>query len=140
MAHFALLDETNTVTRVDLVEDHHCTDIHGKVVEDRGIAFLKSIYGENSNWKQTSYTGRIRKNFAGCGFSYDPSIDAFIPPKPHSSWILDQNTATWWAPKPKPDMEKWYEWNEETLDWIDKGVLFSEEDKLYLNSVIENED
>jgi len=135
MAHFALLDENNIVTRVDMVEDYHCSDIHGRVIEEIGVEFLKTVYGEESNWKQTSYTGRIRKNYAGIGFVYDPSIDAFVPPKPFDSWILDPHTAVWCPPIPKPDAEKWYDWDDENQSWVDRGILFDEEAKLYFDSL-----
>ena len=139
MAHFALLDENNVVTRVDLVEDYKCTDAHGKVVEKKGVDFLQLLYGDDTNWKQTSYTGRIRKNFASIGGVYDPTLDAFIPQKPYRSWILDDDTCMWYAPVPKPDLENWYEWDEENVSWKLVGELMTEEEKMYVDSLKKDE-
>lgn len=106
MAHFAKIDENNMVTKVLVVPDEQ---------EHRGQAFLNEI-GLEGTWIQTSYNGTIRKNFAGHGFSYDESLDAFIPPKPFESWILDEN-CRWEAPEPMPDNENPYIWDEESLSW-----------------------
>ena len=81
-----------------------------------GNDFLNSI-GLTGNWVQTSYNGRIRKNYAGVGYKYDAERDAFIPPKPHESWILDENTCHWNAPIPYPSDGGLYGWNENTLSW-----------------------
>ncbi len=66
---------------------------------------------------QTSYNGNICKNFAGAGYTYDAGRDAFIPPKPYPSWLLDETTCQWQAPTPRPIDEKMYEWDESSLDW-----------------------
>ncbi len=76
--------------------------------------FVDSSAGE---WIQTSYTGSIRKNYAGIGFTYDKDRDAFIPPKPYASWILDEASCLWEAPVPMPEDGNAYEWNEETQSW-----------------------
>jgi hypothetical protein len=67
--------------------------------------------------KRTSYSGKIRKNYAGIGFTYDDSIDAFIPPSPFASWILDLDSCQWFAPKPYPSDGGSYYWDEAILDW-----------------------
>jgi hypothetical protein len=76
--------------------------------------FVDSSAGE---WIQTSYTGSIRKNFAGIGFTYDKDRDAFISPKPFASWILNEDTCNWEAPVPYPSDSNEYTWNEETQSW-----------------------
>ena len=76
--------------------------------------FVDSSAGE---WIQTSYTGSIRKNFAGIGFIYDKDLDAFIQPKPFASWILNEDTCKWEAPVPYPTDSNQYKWNEETQLW-----------------------
>ncbi|MFZ3043830.1 MAG: hypothetical protein WA058_01845 [Minisyncoccia bacterium] len=87
MAHFAELDEHNIVLRVIVVADEHEAD---------GENWCHNFAG--GRWKQTSYNGRIRKNYAGIGYTYDEARDAFIPPQPGSDWILDEATCRWKAP------------------------------------------
>ena len=76
--------------------------------------FVDSSAGE---WIQTSYTGSIRKNYAGIGFTYNTELDAFIPPQTYASWILNKDTCTWEAPVPYPADSNEYIWNEETQSW-----------------------
>lgn len=86
MAHFAELDETNTVIRVVVVPDDQ---------EHRGQEFLADDLGLGGRWLQTSYNHRIRKNYAGPGYTYDPDRDAFIAPNPGQDWTLDDETCRW---------------------------------------------
>ena len=118
MAHFAQLDEQNIVTQVIVVHNNEC-QINGVENEDAGIAFCCSLFGSNTNWKQTSYNGNIRKNYAGIGFVYDSQRDAFISPKPFASWVLNETSCDWDAPIPKPTDGKFYRWNEEQLTWVE---------------------
>ena len=118
MAHFAQLDEQNTVTQVIVIHNNEC-QINGVENEDAGIAFCRSLFGSNTNWKQTSYNGNIRKNYAGIGFVYDSQRDAFISPKPFASWVLNEISCDWDAPIPKPTDRKFYRWNEEQLTWVE---------------------
>ena len=76
--------------------------------------FIESLDGE---WIQTSYNGLIRKNYAGIGFTYDTELDAFIPPQPYDSWVLNKETCNWEAPVPYPADSNEYIWNEETQSW-----------------------
>ena len=96
MAHFAQLDENNVVTQVIVVGNKDCADANGVEKESIGIAFCERLFG--GNWKQTSYNGNIRKNYAGIGYSYDPARDAFIPPQPGPEWVLNESTCQWENP------------------------------------------
>ena len=97
MAHFAKLDENNVVTQVIVVDNKDITDPHtGQEDESLGIAFCKKLLG--GNWKQTSYNGNMRTRYAGIGYSYNAGLDAFVPPQPHASWVLDNATANWESP------------------------------------------
>jgi hypothetical protein len=92
MAHFAQLDETNTVTQVIVVNNNELLD-NGVESEAKGIAFCQLLFG--GTWKQTSYNGNIRKNYAGIGYTYDETRDAFIPTKPEGNFILNETTCLW---------------------------------------------
>lgn len=116
MAHFAELDENNVVTRVIVVANKDTSDAHGVEKESIGVAFCERLFG--GKWVQTSYNGNIRKNYAGKGFSYNPDIDAFVPPKPYESWVLNNDTAQWEAPSPAPTDGQEYVWDEETTSWV----------------------
>jgi hypothetical protein len=111
MAHFAKLIVGNIVEKVEVVSNDIAT------TEQAGIDFLNNLYNTRDVWKQTSYNGNIRKNFAGIGFKYDQTRDAFIPPKPFNSWTLNETTCLWEAPVIKPDDGQIYNWNEETQQW-----------------------
>ena len=119
MASFAELDENNIVLRVLVVDNEQ---------EHRGEDFLANDLGLGGRWIQTSYNTYegthllggtpFRKNHAGVGFSYDESKDAFIPPKPFPSWLLDEDKCIWYPPKPRPrDYEIIYVWNENEQKW-----------------------
>ena len=114
MAHFAKLDNNNIVLEINVV-DNSVLDLVTE--EASGIAFLTEWSGGYSNWKQTSYNGNIRKNYAGIGFKYDEERDAFIPLKPYSSWTLNEETCQWQAPTSMPTDDKIYTWNESKLKW-----------------------
>jgi hypothetical protein len=113
MAHYAFLDQNNMVTEV----------ITGRNETEtvNGISDWEQYYGNlrNQICKRTSYNGNIRKNFAGIGFTYDASRDAFISPKPYVSWILDEDTCVWKSLKPYPTDNKTYVWNETTKEWTE---------------------
>jgi len=119
MAHFAELDENNTVLRVIVVSNADTSDVNGVEREEIGVAFCHSLFGASTIWKQTSYNGNLRKNYAGIGYSYDASRDAFIAPKPFPSWVLNEHTCQWEAPVAYPNDGKRYEWDEPTLSWIE---------------------
>jgi hypothetical protein len=118
MAHFAQLDENNVVTQVIVVHNNDC-QIGGVESEEVGIVFCKTLFGATTKWKQTSYNGNIRKNYAGIGYTFDTSRDAFIPVKPYASWVLNETTCVWNAPISMPIDDKTYQWNEETIAWVE---------------------
>jgi len=119
MAHFAKLDEDNNVLEVHVVNNMELLDVNGTEHESIGVAFLIGWSGGYPYWKQTSYNGNIRKNFAGIGYTYDPVRDAFIPPKPYASWVLNETTCLWDAPVAYPIDGKAYLWDENTLSWVE---------------------
>jgi hypothetical protein len=114
MSHFAKIDENNTVVQVIVAEQD---------VIDSGL------FGDPESWIQTSYNTQggqhllggtpLRKNYAGIGYTYDARLDAFIPPKPYASWVLNEETCTWDARTPSPSDGKAYRWDEETTSWIE---------------------
>ncbi len=130
MAHFAKIGTGNIVEQVIVVSDND------SITEQAGVDFINNLYGTNDVWKQTSYNTKggvyyqpnsdipsedqskaFRKNYAGIGDIYDEVRDAFIPPKPYPSWILNEFTCYWEAPIPMPTDGNPYVWNESTLSW-----------------------
>jgi hypothetical protein len=114
MAHFAQIDSNNIVTQVLVIEQD---------VVDTGL------FGEPSSFVQTSYNTHggvhalggtpLRKNYAGIGYTYDSIRDAFIPPKPYNSWVLNETTCLWDSPVAMPTDDKRYSWDEDTTSWIE---------------------
>ena len=128
MAHFAKLNG-DIVEKVVVVHNDVAT------TEQAGVDFLNNMFGTNDVWKQTSYNTQagahklggtpFRKNYAGVGFSYDSSRDAFIPPKPYNSWTLNEDTCEWDPPVEKPELteeekntNKRYTWDEQIGNWL----------------------
>jgi hypothetical protein len=111
MAHYAFLDENNIVTEVITGRNEN------EVVE--GISDWEAFYGEfrGQVCKRTSYNGNYRKNYAVIGGIYDADRDAFIAPKPFDSWLLEESTCTWKAPKPIPANGN-YHWDEASVNWV----------------------
>lgn len=89
MAHFAQLDENNMVVNVIVVDDNKCLDADGNESEVIGAQFCSNLLG--GRWVQTSYNNRIRKRYAGIGFTYDEELDMFIAPQPNADWVLDED-------------------------------------------------
>ena len=117
MAHFAKLGTGNIVEQVISINNSLITDANGIEQEQLGNDFINKLYNTRDVWKQTSYNNNIRKNFAGIGFQYDQTRDAFIPPKPYNSWVLNEDTCNWQSPVDYPDDDKGYTWNEQTKSW-----------------------
>jgi len=115
MAQFAKLDDAGIVLEVIAVTNDNAPD------EAAGVAFLTGIFGY-PNWKETSYSGNIRKNYAGIGYTYDAVRDAFIPPQPYPSWPLNELTCLWESPVPYPADGKLYSWDETTKTWVTDNV------------------
>lgn len=110
MAHYAFLDANNIVTEVITGIDETET-IEGLTPEQ----WYKNFRGQTCI--RTSYNGNIRKHYAGIGYTYDPEIDAFIPPQPYPSWTLDDE-CNWQPPTPRPTDNGMYEWNETNREWV----------------------
>ena len=121
MAYFAKLGTGNIIETVISINNTVITDTNGVEQEQLGVDFINKLYGTNDIWKQTSYNRNFRKNFAGIGYSYDQTRDAFIAPKPFNSWILNETTCEWEAPVAKPTTElqnnQYYFWNESDINW-----------------------
>jgi hypothetical protein len=119
LAHYAFLDDNNIVTEVITGRDEW------EVVD--GISDWETYYGNLRGQRciRTSYNANIRKNYAGIGFRYDDDLDAFIPPQPFRSWILNEETAQWEAPIPYPEGDLMYSWNEELGDW--EAIVFDQQ-------------
>jgi len=126
MASFAKIGLNSKVIEVLSVNNNVLKDSNGVEQEVNGIDFLTKLTGYPL-WKQTSYNTKgglhteggtpFRKNHAGIGYTYDEDRDAFIPPKPFNSWILNEDTCIWNAPVSYPQDENNYTWNESTLTW-----------------------
>jgi len=118
MAHFAQLDGTSTVTQVIVVNNDVIDNLPFPESEPPGIEFCQSLYGADTLWKQTSYSSSFRVHYAGIGFVYDPVLDAFIPPKPYPSWLLNTVTCEWEPPVPYPNDGRVYYWDETTQSLV----------------------
>jgi hypothetical protein len=116
MASFAKIGLNGKVIAVHSVVNEVLHDSNGIEREDIGVDFLTKLHGW-AIWKQTSYNGKIRKNHAGIGMTYDEDRDAFIPPKIFKSWVLNEDTCRWEAPVARPNDGNRYNWNELTLSW-----------------------
>ena len=130
MAHFAKLDANGIVEQVIVVANEDTQDNSGAETEAIGVAFCQKLVGAGTNWKQTSYNGNMRGNYAGIGYTYMTDVrtlgvgstDIFIDPQPYPSWSIGINTATWYPPTPPGDAPtlteseilagKSYSWNE----------------------------
>jgi len=117
MAHFTRLNEDNLVIGVFVLNNEVITDTDGNEQEQLGIDFFTQHNNGIGWYKQTSYNGNFRKNFAGVGYVYDALRDAFIPPQPYPSWTLNEDTCRWDSPVPYPTDDKRYEWDESTTNW-----------------------
>ena len=121
MAHFAQLDEHNIVLQVIVVSNDTIDNLPFPESEPIGVAFCQSLLGADTRWAQTSYNANFRYNYAGIGYTFDPTPTpngAFIPPKPYPSWLLNTNTFQWEPPVPYPNDGKMYYWDEATQSWV----------------------
>lgn len=121
MAHFAEINNYGHVIRVIVISNEVLLDSENKEQENLGIEFCKSLYGESTNWVQTSYGGNFRKKFAGINDTFDSVNNIFVTPRPgvppYLSWSLDENF-DWQPPVEDPSTEdKAYAWNESLQKW-----------------------
>ena len=127
MAHFAQLDSNNVVTQVIVVSNDDTSDSNGTETESIGVAFCQKLLGADTNWKQTSYNGSMRGNYAGIGYTYMENVatlgvgstDIFISQQPHASWTISTSAAQWEAPITQPTLTddqiaagSYYTWDE----------------------------
>ena len=127
MAHFAKIGIGNIVEQVVVLANDVIKDENNVEQENKGVQFLQELYQSRDLWKQTSYNTRggehqlggtpFRKNFASVGYTYDETKDAFIPPKKHNSWTLNETTCQWQPPVTHPLDGGTYVWNEENQQW-----------------------
>jgi hypothetical protein len=130
MAYFAKLGTGNIVEQVISINNSVITDDNGVEQEQLGLDFINKLYNTRDVWKQTSYNKNFRKNYAGIGYQYDQTRNAFIAPKPFNSWILNEDTCLWESPIPYPitntqnkinefgnPQNDLYRWNETNLTW-----------------------
>lgn len=136
MAHYAKISDNNIVEQVVVVDNEDTLDKNGNESEFIATNFLQHVIGLDTNWLKTSYNTKggiyrdsitnepledqskaFRKNYAQIGYIYDEQRDAFIPPKPYPSWILNEFSCLWEAPIPRPTGNNFYKWNEETQSW-----------------------
>ncbi len=117
MAHFAELDDNNKVLRVIVINNEVIKDSNNDEQENLGVAFCKSLYGENTIWKQTSYNNNFRKQMASVDGKYNSENNIFISPQPYNSWSLDENF-DWKPPVAFPNDNNVYSWDEDNLQWI----------------------
>lgn len=134
MSHYAQLDENNIVTNVIVIADEDSQDSEGNETEEAGVQFCKSLFGEDTIWKKTSYnTTRgvhelggtpYRDNYARIGCTYDEDADVFIEPSPYPSWVLNTNGHYYEAPTPMPEEGDgvFYRWDEDTTSWVQVTV------------------
>ena len=118
MAHFARVNENWIVEQVIVVKNEVLWNDLGIECDWLGEQFCQQLFGSDTKWIQTSCNGRIYKNFAGIGYTFDTQRNAFISPKPYESWLLDESTCQWEPPVPYPSDGGLYSWDEENQDWV----------------------
>ena len=120
MAHFAEIDSNldNVVLRVLVIGNDDILDENGEESEALGITYCKSLFGEETEWVQTSYNNNFRKNYAGAGWMYDEGRDAFVPPQPFPSWSLNEETCHYNPPVDPPNNTEQWMWDEATISWV----------------------
>jgi hypothetical protein len=132
MAHFAQIDENNIVINVIVVSNNELLDENNIEQEELGISFCKSLYGEDTNWVQTSWNTfqnthkdggtPFRKNYAGIGMTWRPDLDGFVGEKLYPSWTLNEETCDYEPPVPYPQDGKYYVWDEQNQMWNEMEI------------------
>ena len=128
MAHYARINSNNIVTYVTPIPNEMITDINGNEHEDWAYKHLYETIPDSleDRWVKTSYNNNFRVRYAGIGYTYNETLDAFIPPKPFASWVLNETTADWESPVgPAPtltqaeiDSRSFYRWDEDNGEWV----------------------
>lgn len=118
MAHYAQVDEDWIVQRVIVVGNDVLLDDNGIECDWLGEQFCRNLFGADTKWIRTSYNGKIHKNYAGQGYTFDPDRHAFIAPRPYPSWVLNEVTCRWDAPLPYPMDGGVYAWDEDSRSWV----------------------
>ena len=130
MAHYAFLDENNIVTEVIVGNtEGGMIDWESHYSAFRGQACKRTSYNTHGGVHSLGGTP-FRKNYAGIGYTYDKQRDAFIPPKPFASWVLNEDTCLWDAPTPMPTDGKLYQWDEATTSWVEAPAEDTETDSV----------
>ncbi len=121
MAHYAFLDENNIVTEVIVGKDEtdELRDWEMYYGSYRKQVCKRTSYNTHGGINERNPELSYRKNYAGIGYTYDAERDAFIPPKPFESWLLNEDTCLWESPVPYPDDGKMYRWDEDIEDWVE---------------------
>jgi hypothetical protein len=131
MAHWAELDSNNVVTRVLVGDNNDPAGDEGYqwLIDNLGGTWVKTSYNavggkwRNPETNEITNNPGFRKNYAGIGYVYDAQRDAFIPPKPFNSWVLDEETCIWNAPIAMPNDGKFYRWDEDTVSWVEVPLV-----------------
>ena len=116
MAHYAFLNENNIVINVIVGKDEGETDWETYYFDKTGYTCKRTSYNTYAGEHKLGGTP-FRKNYAGTGYSYDPARDAFLPPPPYNSWVVNEDTCQWVAPEPQPNDGQVYIWDEDTISW-----------------------
>ena len=122
MAYFAQIDQDGNVLQVISISNDDAPDPAPTHSEPLGQAFIAGVLGLPGEWRQTSYNGNFRKQYAGIGWRYDAAADVFITPKPYPSWTIDVNH-DWHPPTPMPTEGGPWWWDEQTLSWVESPPL-----------------
>lgn len=134
MAHFAELNSDNIVTRVVVIDNNNCLDDNGNESETVGISFCRSLYGNDTNWVQTSYNSSFRGNYAGIGMTYIENASTlgvantsvFVETRPGIDWTLNADILKWDPPIPKPEL---------TAEQVNANYVYKWNDDEYMNYI-----
>jgi hypothetical protein len=134
MAHYALLNNENFVTSVisgadeiylinNLHTETNYSNLYSCIAKRTSYNTRGGVhYQADNNTLSLDQSKAFRKNYAGIGYTYDEQRDAFIPPKPYDSWIINEDTCLWESPIPYPNDENLYYWSEDTITWIKSEI------------------
>lgn len=118
MSHYANIDEKNIVTQVIVAEQDFIDALNGEWIQTSYNTISGIHYNAETGLPSEDQSKALRKNYAGIGYTYDRERDAFIPPKPFESWLLNEDTCLWESPVPYPSDGLLYSWNESIINWV----------------------